>query len=130
MDQGQHLGLVLLQAGFDLLEAEGFAPGLLDRVHLGPVATGHIGEAQAEVALDRHQHAVARFDHVGDRGFHGRTAGAAHRNRQAVIGLPDVAEQLLHLPHQLDVEGIQVANRHAGEGLQHGGMGIGGTGTQ
>ena len=47
-----------------------------------------------------------------------------------MIGLPGVAQELLHLTHQLDVKGIQVADRRAGQGIQHRGVGIGRAGTQ
>lgn len=105
-------------------------PGPLDGVNLGPVALGHVHQAQTEVALDGNKNAVARFNGVGQGGLHRRTAGATHRNGEAVVGLPGVAQQLLHLAHQLDVERIEVTDRAARQGGQHGGMGIGRAWTQ
>ena len=130
MDHRQDGRLVIDQGLLQLLETEGLAPGALDRHHIGPVTTGHIHQALAEIAHHRHQHLVAGFDGVGQRGLHGGTAGAAHRNREPVIGLPGVAQQLLHFAHQLDVEGIEMADRRPGEGLEHLGMGVGGTWTE
>ena len=130
VDDGQNFGPM---GGYCVLEfgqAEGFPPGLLDRHDIGPVATGHVGQTQAEVALDGHQNGVSRLNRVGQARFHGRTAGAAHWNGEAVVGLPGVAEQLLHLTHQLDVEGVEVPNRHSGQGLKHGGMGVRGARTE
>ena len=125
MHDRQDLGAVAQQGLLQLLEAEGLPPGLLDRHHLGPVAAGHIGQAQTEIALHRHQHLLTGLDRVGQGGLHGGAAGATHGNSETVVGLPGVAQQLLHLPHQLDIEGIQVADRGAGQGLQHGRMGVG-----
>ena len=119
-------GLVGDQRGLEFRQAEGLTPGALDRHHVGPVAAGHVGEAQAEVAHHRHQHRVAGFNGVGQGGLHRGAAGAAHRNGEAVVGLPHVAQQLLHLTHQLDIQGIEVADRHPGQGLKHHRMGIGG----
>ena len=130
MHHRQDPGLVQLQAGFDLLKAEGFTPRLLDRAHVGAVATGHVLQAQAEVALHGHQHGVARLHHVGDGGLHGGRTGTAHRQGEPVIRLPDVTQQLLHLAHQGDIEGIEMADRRAAQGLQHRGVGIGRSRTQ
>jgi len=130
MHHRQDLRLVLLEAGFDLLEAEGFTPGLLDGLNIGPVAASHVLQTQAEIALDRNQNGVARFNDVGDRGFHRRRASAAHRQGQAVVGLPGVAKQLLDFAHEGHIEGVQVADRRAAQGLQNGGMGVGGAGSQ
>ena len=114
-----------LQTGFDLFEAEGFTPGLLDGAHVGAVAAGHVLQAQAEVALHGHQHGVTRLDHVGDGGLHGGRTGAAHRQGEPVVRLPDVTQQLLHLAHQGDIQRIEMADRRAAQSLQHRGVGIG-----
>ena len=126
----QDPGLVELQTGFDLFEAEGFTPGLLDGAHVGAVAAGHVLQAQAEVALHGHQHGVARLDHVGDGGLHGGRTGAAHRQGEPVVRLPDVTQQLLHLAHQGDIQRIEMADRRAAQSLQHRGVGIGWSRTQ
>ena len=130
MNNGQDGRAVQGKGLLELVEAEGFPPGTLNRDHVGPVTACHIGQAQTEIALHRDQYFVAGFDRVGQGGLHGRTSGAAHGDGEPVIGLPGVAQEFLHFPHQLDIEGIEVADGGAGQGLQHRGMGIGGAWTQ
>ena len=130
VDDRKHDGVMVLQGTRNLRRAEGLAPGTFDGEDIGSVAAGHVGEAQAEVTVDRHHHPVTGFDHVGDGGFHGSTTGATHGQGEPVIGLPGVTQQLLHLHHQLQVQRIEVTDRHASEGFQHLGMGVGGSGTE
>ena len=44
--------------------------------------------------------------------------------------LGQLPQQLLHLAHKLDVKGVEMADRGPGEGLEHLGMGVGGTWTE
>ncbi len=94
-----------------LIGREHVAPGSGDRLHVCPVTARHVGQAQAEVAVGAHQHGIARLDHVGDRGLHGRGAGAGNRNRQVVLGLKCVLQQLLGAVHQLDKLRVEVAEQ-------------------
>ena len=125
MNNGQDGRAVQGEGLLELVEAEGFPPGAFNRDHLSAVTACHIGQTQTEIALHRDQHLVAGFDRVGQGGLHGSTSGAAHGNGEPVIGLPGVAQQFLHFPHQLNVKGIEVADGGARQGLQHRGMGIG-----
>ena len=124
VDQRQDRRAVGGQGLLEFLQGEGLTPGPFNRDHIGPVAASHIRQPEAEIALHRHQHLVTRFDGVGQGGLHGSTAGATHGDGEAVVGLPGVAKQLLNLPHQLHVEGVEVADRRARQGLEHRGVGI------
>ena len=130
MHHRQDGGTVFDQGRFQLLETEPLPPGFLDGLHLGAVAARHISKSKTEISLDGHQDRVTRFDRVGEGGFHGRTAGSAHGKRQSVVGLPGVAQELLHFTHQLDIQGVKVSDRRPCQGLQHGGMGVGGARAQ
>lgn len=78
----------------------------------------------AEITNHPNNNTLASFDAVSNRGFHGSTAGATHWNRDPIIGLPGVAQHFLHLVHQFEVEGIQMAQGRPGKGLKHRGMGV------
>ena len=101
------------------VEAEGFTPRSRHFNNLGPVAAAHVDQALAEITDHANNNGLAGFDGVGDGGLHGRTAGATHRDGETVIGLPGVAQHLLHLVHQLEVERIEVTQRWPGDGLQY-----------
>ena len=118
--------LVLDQSGLKFLKREPLTPGLLDRFHFTPVATGHVRQAKTEIALYSHKDGVTGFDRVGQGGFHGSTARATHWQRQPVVRLPGVAQQLLNFPHQLHIKRIEVAYGSAGQRFQNRGMGVGG----
>ena len=118
--------LVLDQCGLKLLKREPLSPGFLDRFHITAIATGHVRQAKTEIALHSHQDGVTGFDRVGQGGFHGSTARATHWQRQPVVGLPGVAQKLLHFPHQLHIKRIEMADRGAGQRFQNRGMGVGG----
>ena len=122
--------LVLLESCFQFVETEGFTPGLFNHLNIGPVAPRHVHQAVAEIPLHRHQHGVTRLNGVGQSGLHCGTSRATHGQRQAIVGLPGVTQQLLHLTHQLHVKRIEMADRSPGQSFQNGGMGIGRAWTQ
>src|SRR5690606_32955568 len=103
---------------FDFVVGERLPPGGLQAADIGPIATGHIDHAAAEVARDADQHTVARLDDVGEGGFHRRTARAADGDGVLVIRLPRIAQQLTHFVHHLDEGRIEMAHGrrdHRGE---------------
>ena len=114
MDHGKDGRLVLDQSRLKLLEAEPFAPGLLDCFDLSPVTTSHISQAKAEITFHGNQNRVARLNGVGKGCFHGGTARSTHGQGHAVIGLPGVTHQFLNLAHQLDVERVQMTDGSSG----------------
>ncbi len=119
MHHRQNGGLVLNQSCFELILGKCFTPRLFDHLHIGAVTTGHIHKTIPEIALYSDENGVAWFNRVGKRCFHGCTTRAAHRQGQAVVGLPGVAKKLLHFAHQLHIKRIEVTNRSPRQSLEH-----------
>ena len=105
---------MLEQRSLKLFEAEPFAPGFLDCFDFSAITTGHISQSKPEIALHGNQHRVARLNGVGQGRFHGRTARSTHGQCHAVVGLPGVAHQFLHLAHQLDIERVEMTDGCSG----------------
>ena len=124
MHNRQDGGLVLNQSRFELFLCKRFTPGLFDHLHIGAVTTGHVHKTIPEVALHSNENGVSGFNRIGKGCFHGGTARAAHRQGQAVVGLPGVAKKLLDFTHQLYIKRIKVADRIARQSLEHRGIGV------
>ena len=83
MHEGQDLGRRFGQSGVHPVRINGLAPFVLDRHDSGTRASGHVGHAPAEHAVDRHDAAVAGLQQVRHGCFHTRSA----RRRQRHAGV-------------------------------------------
>ena len=111
------LGPTRLTAASTSSRVEDLAVRPLDRRDLGPGPLGDVDHPAAEDAVDADEHPVARLDQVDDDRLHPGRAGPRDRQRQPVLGLEDVAEQVLRLVHQGHELGVEVAEqRHPQRG--------------
>ena len=124
----QHLGSMLLHGGFNLLGREDLAKRSLQLDHLGPTATGDIGHATAEHAVDADDHLVARLDQVGDNRLHPRAAGPADGQCHLVLRAKDLPQHRLCFIHDLQEVRIEMPDRRCRHREQHAGMNIAGAG--
>ena len=116
---------MLKDCRLELLKRKPLSPWLLDGSDVCAIPTGHVDEAQAEIALHRHQNGVTGFNGVRQGCLHGRTPGSAHRQRETVFGLPGIAEKFLNFAHQLHIKRIEVPDGCSSQCLENCRVGIG-----
>ena len=117
VDDPDDLGTVALDRRLHLIGIEHLAVRPLDRRDDGAGAFGDVLHPAAEDAVDAHQHPVARLDQVDDDRLHPGRPGSRDRQRQPILGLKHVAEQVLGLVHQGGELGVEVADERRAECL-------------
>ena len=105
------LGRSRLDGGLDLSGSNTSPYGRSIDRDLGPGALGDVFHPGAEHAVDADEHLVAGLDQVDDDGFHPGRARPGNRQRQPILGLKHVAEQVLGLVHQRHELGVEVAEQ-------------------
>ena len=129
MDDPDDFGTVAVDRRFHFVRIEHLAIRPLDRRDDGAGAFGDVFHPAAENAVDADQHPVARLDQVDDDRLHPGRACSRDRQRQPILGLKHIAEQVLGLVHQGRELGVEVADERRGERFQHARMNVAGAGT-
>ena len=101
------------------VERDGRAPVVVDddRHAAGALDVLELPPAEGAVAAD--EHLVARLDEVDEAGLHADGTGAGDGERDPVLGLEGVAQQILELVHHAHELGVEVADRRSRHGVEH-----------
>ena len=126
VNEGDDLRIgVLIQRLLQLGQIHGAAPGILHHDRGAAGTLDILLHAAAEHAVLAHDDLVARFHQVGETGFHAGGTGCGNRDRQLVVGLKGVLQQLLHLIHHADEHRVEMTDGGPGQGLENARVNIG-----
>ena len=113
-----HLGMFLESHGH-LLWINNLSPFNFDRMYTCPIPFGHVLHSIAENTVDTDNHLIARLNQITDTSFHAGASGARHSHGHVVFGRKNRLQQLPGFIHNLQVFGIEMADRGSCQSLQN-----------
>ncbi len=130
VDEGDGFGFDAVDGVDDGLLIEDGSPGGFDFFDDGAAAFGDVDHASAEDAVDADEDFVAGFDEVDEEGFHAGGACAGDGEGHFVLGAEGLAEFGADVIHDVEEDGVEVADGGAGEGLEDADGDVGGAGAE
>lgn len=131
MDDGDGFGIREFVDGVgDHAFRENVAPRHFEGVDDGSGTAHYVQHALAEDAVDAEDDLVAGFDEVGYDGFHAGHSGCGNGEGEGVFGAIDFAEHGAGGVHDLDVNGVEVADGGSAESAEDTGGNCAGAGAE